>query len=88
MVGPHGFEFCRINYENFNGREHRYIWGNGFGTMIPDKIMKVDTHTKEWKIWKEEVKLQPITRIPTVKLKIPGKSMRKAGYQTSVTFKL
>jgi len=54
MVGPHGFEFCRINYENFNGREHRYIWGNGFGTMIPDKIMKVDTHTKEWKIWKEE----------------------------------
>ena len=55
MVGPHGFEFCRINYENFNGREHRYIWGNGFGTMIPDKIMKVDTHTKEWKIWKEEV---------------------------------
>ena len=56
MVGPHGFEFCRINYENFNGREHRYIWGNGFGTMIPDKIMKVDTHTKEWKIWKEEVR--------------------------------
>lgn len=54
MVGPHGFEFCRINYENFNGRENRFIWGNGFGTMIPDKIMKVDTHTKEWKIWKEE----------------------------------
>jgi len=61
MVGPHGFEFCRINYENFNGREHRYIWGNGFGTMIPDKIMKVDTHTKEWKIWKEEVNSQQIT---------------------------
>ena len=61
MVGPHGFEFCRINYENFNGREHRYIWGNGFGTMIPDKIMKVDTQTKEWKIWKEEVKSQQVT---------------------------
>ena len=61
MVGPHGFEFCRINYENFNGREHRYIWGNGFGTMIPDKIMKVDTHTKEWKIWKEEVNSEKIT---------------------------
>ena len=27
-------------------------------------------------------------RIPTVKLKIPGKSMGKAGYRTSVTFKL
>ena len=26
MVGPHGFEFCRINYEHYNGREHRYIW--------------------------------------------------------------
>ena len=26
--------------------------------MIPDKIMKVDTHTKEWKIWKEEVNVQ------------------------------
>ena len=68
FVGPHGFEFCRINYENFNGREHRYIWvrfrlrssklsfsqGNGFGTMIPDKILKVDTKTKEWKIWQEQ----------------------------------
>ena len=28
------------------------------------------------------------TRIPTVKLKIPGKSMGKAGYRNSVTFKL
>ena len=46
-TGPHGFEFCRINYENFNGREHRYIWGNGFGTMIPDKIMKVDAHIQK-----------------------------------------
>merc|ERR1719209_815936 len=54
MVGPHGFEFCRINYEHFNGREHRYIWGNGFGTMIPDKILKVDTKTKEWTMWKED----------------------------------
>ena len=54
FVGPHGFEFCRINYENFNGREHRYIWGNGFGTMIPDKILKVDTKTKQWKIWQEK----------------------------------
>jgi len=27
-------------------------------------------------------------RIPTVKLKIPGKSMGKSGYRTSVTFKL
>ena len=27
-------------------------------------------------------------RIPTMKLKIPVKSMVKAGYQTSVTFKL
>ena len=65
MVGPHGFEFCRINYENFNGREHRYIWGNGFGTMIPDKIMKVDTHTKEWKIWKEEVNCNQVTTVVT-----------------------
>ena len=32
-------------------------------------------------------KIVPV-RIPTVKLKIPGKSMGKAGYQTSVTFKL
>ena len=28
------------------------------------------------------------TRIPTVKLKIAGKSMGKAGYRTTVTFKL
>ena len=27
-------------------------------------------------------------RIPTVKLKIPGKAMGKVGYRTSVTFKL
>ena len=32
--------------------------------------------------------LKSESRIPTVKLKIPGKSMGTAGYRTSVTFKL
>lgn len=53
-VGPHGFEFCRINYANYNGIKHRYIWGNGFGTMLPDRILKCDTKTKEWTKWQEK----------------------------------
>lgn len=53
-VGPHGFEFCRINYSQYNGIKHRYIYGNGFGSMLPDRILKVDTKTKLWQIWKEE----------------------------------
>jgi len=53
-IGPHGFEFSRINYANYNGIKHRYIYGTGFGTMLPDKIMKCDTVTKKWKVWKEE----------------------------------
>ena len=30
------------------------LQGNGFGTMIPDKILKVDTKTKEWTMWREK----------------------------------
>lgn len=54
QIGMNGFEFCRINYANYNGIKHRYIYGTGFGTMLPDSILKVDVETKQWTVWKEE----------------------------------
>ena len=44
-VGFFGFEFPRYNYA-FNGLKYRYLYGTGFGEVLPDRIIKIDTQTK------------------------------------------
>jgi len=51
--GFFGFEFPRYNYA-LNGQKYRYLYGCGFGQMLPDKLCKIDTKTKQMKIWSED----------------------------------
>jgi len=44
-IGFFGFEFPRYNY-NLNGEKYRYLYGCGFGQILPDRLVKIDTQTK------------------------------------------
>ena len=48
-IGFYGFEFPRYNYD-LNGLPYNYLYGNGFGTILPDRIIKVNVNTKEMKV--------------------------------------
>ncbi|KAJ6653979.1 hypothetical protein lerEdw1_007611 [Lerista edwardsae] len=49
-----GLEFPQINYARCNGKKYRFFYGCGFGHMVGDSLIKMDSKTKELKIWKEE----------------------------------
>nr|XP_056716223.1 carotenoid-cleaving dioxygenase, mitochondrial-like [Euleptes europaea] len=49
-----GLEFPQINYTLCNGKKYRFVYGCGFGHMVGDSLVKIDTKTKEVKIWKEK----------------------------------
>lgn len=48
-IGFYGFEFPRYNYA-LNGLPYSYLYGNGFGTILPDRIIKVNVNTKDMKV--------------------------------------
>lgn len=43
--GFFGFEFPRYNYA-LNGVKYRHLYGCGFGQILPDRLVKIDTDTK------------------------------------------
>ncbi|XP_054854612.1 carotenoid-cleaving dioxygenase, mitochondrial [Eublepharis macularius] len=49
-----GLEFPQINYARCNGKKYRFFYGCGFGHMVGDSLIKIDTTTKEMKIWQEK----------------------------------
>uniref|UniRef100_A0A8C5SWH6 Carotenoid-cleaving dioxygenase, mitochondrial n=1 Tax=Laticauda laticaudata TaxID=8630 RepID=A0A8C5SWH6_LATLA len=49
-----GVEFPQINYAHYSGKKYRYFYGCGFGHVVGDCLIKVDTETKEMKIWREK----------------------------------
>ncbi|XP_070808750.1 carotenoid-cleaving dioxygenase, mitochondrial-like isoform X1 [Pituophis catenifer annectens] len=49
-----GVELPHINYAHYSGKKYRYFYGCGFGHVVGDSLMKVDTETKEVKIWHEK----------------------------------
>ncbi|XP_060107652.1 carotenoid-cleaving dioxygenase, mitochondrial-like [Heteronotia binoei] len=49
-----GMEFPQINYARCNGMKYQFFYGCGFGHMVGDSLVKIDTKTKEMKIWKEK----------------------------------
>ncbi|XP_053125224.1 carotenoid-cleaving dioxygenase, mitochondrial isoform X2 [Hemicordylus capensis] len=49
-----GVEFPQINYARCNTKKYRFFYGCGFGHMVGDSLVKIDTKTKEMKIWKED----------------------------------
>ncbi|XP_032084876.1 beta,beta-carotene 9',10'-oxygenase-like isoform X2 [Thamnophis elegans] len=49
-----GVEFPHINYAHYSGKKYRYFYGCGLGHVIGDSLIKVDTETKEMKIWREK----------------------------------
>lgn len=51
-AGFFGFEFPRYNYA-LNGLKYRYLYGCGFGQVLPDKLCKIDTEHKTMKVWRE-----------------------------------
>uniref|UniRef100_A0A8D0H342 Carotenoid-cleaving dioxygenase, mitochondrial n=1 Tax=Sphenodon punctatus TaxID=8508 RepID=A0A8D0H342_SPHPU len=54
LVEAGGLEFPQINYVRCNGRKYRFFYGCGFRHMVGDSLIKVDTKTKEMKIWQED----------------------------------
>ncbi|XP_039206479.1 beta,beta-carotene 9',10'-oxygenase isoform X1 [Crotalus tigris] len=49
-----GVEFPQINYAHYCGKKYRYFYGCSFGHLVGDSLIKVDTETKEMKIWREK----------------------------------
>ncbi|XP_048368328.1 carotenoid-cleaving dioxygenase, mitochondrial isoform X3 [Sphaerodactylus townsendi] len=49
-----GLEFPQINYARCNGKKYHFVYGTGFGHMVGDSLIKLNTTTKEMKVWKEE----------------------------------
>lgn len=47
-----GLEFPQINYDQYNGRPYRYFYSCGFGHVFSDSLLKMDTHTKDLKVWR------------------------------------
>lgn len=52
-TGFFGFEFPRYNYA-LNGKKYRYLYGCGFGQVLPDRLVKIDTDEKSTLFWQEE----------------------------------
>ncbi|XP_025063434.1 beta,beta-carotene 9',10'-oxygenase isoform X3 [Alligator sinensis] len=49
-----GLEFPHINYAQCNGRKYRFFYGCGFRHLVGASLIKIDTETKEMKVWQEE----------------------------------
>ncbi|XP_015273498.1 PREDICTED: beta,beta-carotene 9',10'-oxygenase [Gekko japonicus] len=49
-----GMEFPQINYARCNGTQYRFFYAAGFTHIVGTSLVKVDTKTKEMKMWKEE----------------------------------
>nr|XP_056716206.1 carotenoid-cleaving dioxygenase, mitochondrial [Euleptes europaea] len=49
-----GMEFPQINYTRCSGRKYRFFYCCGFTHILGDSLVKMDTNTKEVKIWKEK----------------------------------
>ncbi|KAM3830426.1 carotenoid-cleaving dioxygenase, mitochondrial isoform 1-T1 [Vipera latastei] len=49
-----GVEFPQINYAHYCGKKYRYFYGCSFGHLIGDSLIKVDTESKEMKMWREK----------------------------------
>ncbi|XP_063167533.1 carotenoid-cleaving dioxygenase, mitochondrial isoform X1 [Candoia aspera] len=54
LQGAGGLEFPQINYAHYCGKKYRYFYGCGFGHIVGDALVKMDTATKEMKIWQEK----------------------------------
>ncbi|XP_077162196.1 carotenoid-cleaving dioxygenase, mitochondrial-like isoform X2 [Paroedura picta] len=49
-----GVEFPQINYARCSGVKYRYFYCCGFCHIVGDSLVKLDTTTKEIKVWKEK----------------------------------
>ena len=70
------------------GCENRFIWFILELFVRPLGILRVTSDCSYTKLTYSQKLVNLITRIPTVKLKIPGKAFLKSESRTSVTFKL
>lgn len=52
-----GIEFPQINYARCNGVQYRFFYGCGFGHIVGDSLVKIDTKTKEMKVRSYEASL-------------------------------
>uniref|UniRef100_A0A0K2V7I8 Betacarotene oxygenase 2 [Xenopus laevis] n=1 Tax=Lepeophtheirus salmonis TaxID=72036 RepID=A0A0K2V7I8_LEPSM len=49
---PETLEFPRLNYE-YSGKKYRYLYGLGNEYLHPNKILKIDTESRDVVVWKE-----------------------------------
>ena len=84
-------KFTKVFFNSWNRLKWHFQRFDSFLDVRPNEyknctIENFDRIYRENKKWRLGTNMA--SRIPTVKLKIPGKSMGNAGYRTSVTFKL